>query len=80
MPLALKAQWTVTAGLIPGRLMPEYTRAFQYTSADVEHDRNNGGVNADDSHFRTTAREVNEYVMHLQSGGMNFVDLNYVWF
>lgn len=28
--------WTVTAGLIPGQPMPEYTRSWFYTELDYE--------------------------------------------
>lgn len=39
MPLlALKAQWHVSAGIIPGTPMPEHSRAWNYTSADYEAD------------------------------------------
>ena len=39
MPVAAKAFWTVTAGIIPDEPMPEHTRQWGYTSVDYEHDR-----------------------------------------
>lgn len=36
--MAAKAIFTVTAGVIPGVLMPEYTKAWGYTSVDYQND------------------------------------------
>ena len=38
MPLAAKAFFTVTAGVIPGTAMPSYTKQWDYTSLDFERD------------------------------------------
>ena len=38
MPLALKARFTVQAGVIPGQAMEEYTKSWLYTSVDWEAD------------------------------------------
>ena len=38
MPLALKASWTVRAGVIPGEPSPEFTKSWKYTSEDKAKD------------------------------------------
>lgn len=93
MPLALKAQFTVTAGIIPGDAMPEYTRVWHYTSADLEHDSNvppmpeghkidmNGP--ADQPHntrFTGMLIEANLYATGLVNPRMvNWVRLDWMW-
>ena len=34
MPESARAAWEVTAGLIPGQAMPEYTRRWALTSSE----------------------------------------------
>ena len=74
MPVALKAQWVVQGGLIPGQPMEEYSRFWSYTSAHYEEDGGKRG-NA----FDTVQKEASEYATRLENGGLNWVTLSYIW-
>lgn len=71
---ALKAQWGVVAGLIPGEQMPEYTRVWNYTSTDYEADGNQRG-----EIYRRCAAEAHGYASDLERGGLNFATVQYLW-
>lgn len=71
---ALKAQWVVRAGLIPGEAMTEYSKAWSYTSKDYSDDGNKrGGI------FFRAAVEADSYAGDLRDGGLNWVTLEYLW-
>lgn len=78
MPVAAKAFWTVTAGIIPDEPMPGHTRQWGYTSVDYEHDRT---VPADQPTRFATMRD--EALAHANSlmdpRGMNWVRLDWCW-
>lgn len=71
---ALKAQWVVRAGLFAGTSMPEYTKAWQYTSNDFETDGNGRGVL-----FKAMTMEADQYAAELRLGGLNWVSTEYMW-
>ena len=71
---ALKAQWVVAAGLVPGEPMERYGRTWQYTSTDYQLDGNRRGAV-----FERCQQVVRDYVEYLQSAGLNWVTQGYVW-
>ena len=72
---ALKAQWVVTAGLIPGQPMDEYEKAFVYTSQMYEEDRHNPVMAyyelLNKAHY--DAKEISN------PGMVNCVNVSFVW-
>jgi hypothetical protein len=74
MMVALKAQWAVHAGLIPGEDMAEYTRGWQYTSQDFAKDGNKIGTR-----WSSMASEAHFYARELEVGGCNHVRVEYLW-
>lgn len=71
---ALKAQWVVRAGLIPGDAMDDYSRAWSYTSNDYTAD---GGKRGE--RFTKADKEAHEWAGKLRDGGLNWVTLEYMW-
>jgi len=71
---ALKAQWAVYAGLIPSEPMPEYTKAWSYTSDDYAADGNKRGAL-----FFKAASAADRYANDLRDGGLNWVTTSYIW-
>jgi hypothetical protein len=79
MPPALKASWTVVAGIIPGQPMNELARQWNYTSLDYEEDRRNG--NAEDNIFTARVREATEYLMQMNDPRrVNWAVLEFIWY
>ena len=72
--VALKAQWVVRAGLIPGDEMSEYTKAWSYTSVDFKEDGNARG-----ERFSKMDMEAERYGAALRFGGLNWVNVEYMW-
>ena len=71
---ALKAMWNVQAGLIIGEPMHEYSRSWSYTSKEYQSDQNKRGPEFQEMQAKATA-----YATGLQNGGLNWVNLTYVW-
>lgn len=71
---ALKAWWGVRAGLIPGEEMPEYRRQWCYSSEDYQADGNARGAK-----YRDMERQAHEYASSLTAGGLNWVNVEYLW-
>lgn len=71
---ALKAQWVVRAGLIPGEAMDEYSKAWSYTSNDYTADGGKRGAL-----FIESDTEANRHARDLRGGGLNWVTLEYLW-
>lgn len=72
--IAMRAFWGVHAGLIPGEEMREYLKQWSYTSADYEADGNTRG-----ERFKSMAREARDYAERLTLGGLNWVNVEYLW-
>lgn len=71
---AARCAWEVTAGLIPGTPMPEYTRRWWMTSAEW-----NSPASAALFHAHTVAAA--EYARTLANPqGLNWVRVEWVWF
>lgn len=71
---ALKAQWVVRAGLIPGDEMTEYRKVWSYVSNDYALDGNKR-----DARYAAMMVEASAYAADLQGGGLNWVNLEYMW-
>jgi hypothetical protein len=71
---AAKAFWQVSAGLIPGKPMREYSKGWSYDSNHFEADGNRMGET-----YIKMLGEANEYAKDLQLRGLNWVTLTYVW-
>ena len=72
---ALKGQWIVTGGVMP-QAESTYTKAWNYTSKDLEKDRDNG----DYAIFIEMRDKAYEYAKSLNSPSMlNWVTVNWVW-
>ena len=78
MPLAAKALFTVTAGIIPGQVMPEHTRRWTYTSADYEQD---AALPAGElSIFELRIQEAHDYAIQLSNPRhLNWVRVDWMW-
>ena len=72
--VALKAQWAVYAGLIPGQDMTECTRAWSYTSVDFAAD---GGKRGE--RFEAMSSAAHAYADGMEVGGLNHVRVEYLW-
>lgn len=74
----LKAQWSVTAGVIPGQQDPDFSRAWDYTSLDFAADKN---VAAEQSRFFRKMDEAHAYAKRLTNPcRSNWVDVKFRWF
>jgi hypothetical protein len=74
VPVAAKAFFTVTAGLIPGEPIPEHTRLWSYTSLDHELDRN------DAERFLRMREQATAYANLLMNPAfVNWVRLDFLW-
>jgi hypothetical protein len=79
-PIALKAQWEVTAGLIPGQVDPELTRRFNLTNVENENATGPPTVHP----FTARQFEATAYVHELQNlcavgRTCNWIRLDFVW-
>jgi hypothetical protein len=72
---ALKGQWIVEGGVIPLQKVPEYTKAWNYTSEDIEKDRAN-----DYAIFIEMRDAAYEYAKSITNPTMlNWVSVNWIW-
>jgi hypothetical protein len=76
--IALKAIFRVTAGVIPGTLIPEHTKQWNYTSEDYEKDC---AAKLDEpTIFSTQLGEAHEYAKRLSNPAyLNWVKVDWVW-
>lgn len=72
--IAMRAYWGVHAGLIPGEEMREYLGQWSYTSQDFEAD---GCVRGD--RYKAMDKEARDYAAGLCFGGLNWVNVEYLW-
>lgn len=71
---AVKAQWVVSAELIPGTIIEELTRVWQYTSSDFQADGEDAAI------FKRYREEANAYALELQNPAQNnIVRLVFMW-
>jgi len=78
MPLALKAQCTVTAGVIPGEMMSDHTRVWSYTGLDYVADQ---AIPADQpTRFSKMLDEAHAYAKGLSNPAyLNWVKTIWMW-
>jgi len=72
--VALKAQWIVYCGVIPGTDMLEHSRGWSYTSVDWDADGSRRG-----DRWHAAATEAHTYAAGLEEGGLNHVRVEYLW-
>lgn len=73
---ALKAIWTVTMGVVPGVPMPEYSRQWSLTSADLD----GKPLNEQGEAFRLRRDEATEYAADMQDPlKTNWVKMEFLW-
>lgn len=79
MPLALKACWTVQAGIVPKEPMAKYTKSWQYTS-DL-HDRDaqisDPAIQAEFSKMRAQAMDY--FLQVSQPNLTNWATITFLW-
>lgn len=76
--LTAKAFFTVTAGIIPGQVMPEYSRQWGYTSDDYEKDL----ATPEDrpTIFARRLAEAYAYAIEISSPrSLNWVRVEWMW-
>jgi hypothetical protein len=75
---AAKALFEVTAGVLPGFPMPEYTKSWGYTSDEYEQDRQTPPEEM--TIFATRLNEVHEYAKGLSNPAyLNWVKVEWLW-
>jgi len=73
-----KAFWTVTAGIIPGDAMVEYSKQWGYTSEDYEQDREVEVMS--ESVFARMDREAHAYAKSITHPAyVNWVKVEFLW-
>ncbi len=79
MPLqAAKAFFTVTAGVIPGRTVDEYSKQWGYTSTDYEQDKQTPQDHP--TIFSKRLDEAHEYAKSISNPGfVNWVRVEFMW-
>ena len=81
MPIALKATWEVRAGIIPGEVIPEFTRRFVYTSEDAEKDRNTERDPAFHATFSKVRAEAMDYFLQVSLPQVNnWATITFIWY
>ena len=73
MPVALKAQWCVKAGILLGEVVPEWQGVWSYTSVDFEKDGNEYGPL-----WRSLNRAADKFANQLRLTA-NWVTIEYMW-
>lgn len=77
--MALKAQWLVTAEIIPGQRIEELTKCWQYTSADYQLDTMETRE-AGPTIFEQYRQAATDYAMSLQDpSSINIVNFQFMW-
>jgi hypothetical protein len=82
MPLtALKASWTVTAGVIPGHIESQFTKQFFYTSEHYEQDGSNAKDGKDTNLFTAMMKEAHDYMLQINDPRrLNWARLDFMWY
>lgn len=78
MPLAMKAQWTLTAGILPGEPMPEFTKQWSYTN--VDHKKDQGVPSEEPTIYSEKIDEVYDLAKGMCNPGyVNWVKVEFIW-
>jgi hypothetical protein len=80
---ALKAVWTVRAGVISGEEMEKYTKRWHYTSE--ERAKDDAGANPYDLAYHSTfaklrAEAVDYYIQVSLPNALNWAELTFIWY
>lgn len=79
---ALKAMWTVSAGVIPGKALPEFERSYSYTSEDDAADKaaNSDKNPAYHSIFAKRRAEAIDYYLQVSLPQLNnWATIEFIW-
>lgn len=80
MPVAGKCAWEVTAGIVPGEPMPEYTRRWGVTS-DEWYDKGGSPSPQGVAIFNANLVAAQEYARYLMNpGALNWVRVDWIWY
>jgi hypothetical protein len=80
MPLALKASWTVQAGLIPGKPIDAFSKRWEYTSEDHAKD---DFLRAPSDHalFSKLRAEAMDYYLQVSQPSLNnWATITFIWY
>lgn len=80
--VALKGQWTVRAGVIPGQALENFTRVWRYTSQHDEKDRaaNPNRDPAYHSIFAKLRAEAMDYYLQVSLPQLNnWAAIEFIW-
>lgn len=81
MPEAGKCAWEVTAGLIPGQPMPEYTRRWYLTSSEWYDKDGRSNSPQGSALFNANLVAAQEYARYLMNpGALNWVSVTWIWY
>jgi hypothetical protein len=76
----LKGFWAVSAGIVPGDTMPQYTKNFYYLSAHYDEDIKGAKEGSKESHFQSFRDEALAYAKDIMDPrSVNWVKLEWVW-
>lgn len=79
MPQALKASWTVRAGVIPGTPDPKFTKVWTYTSEDSEKDAEICDLHDIAIFSQKRAAAADYYQQVSNPKRMNWATLEFLW-
>ena len=75
---ALKATWTVTAGILIDKPIDEYSKRYTYTSKMQSEDRDGKYT---PGHFDRIKDEAHDYARSLTDPRLlNWVDITFIWY
>jgi hypothetical protein len=82
MPLALKASWEVTAGVLPGVADTKLTKRYEYTSADYEADTapHSGELSFHSKFARVRAEALDYYIQVSMPNLNNWANVRFTWY
>jgi len=80
MRQGLKGMWGVSAGIVLGDTMPQYTKNFYYLSPMFDEDVEQARAGKKDSHFQSLRDEALAYAKDMMDPrSVNWVKLEWVW-
>jgi hypothetical protein len=80
MPLALKASWTVRAGLTPGSPLLAFTKRWEYTSVDKAKDDQIREPHEHAIFSKLRAEALDYYLQMSQPHISNWAELVFIWY
>jgi len=81
MPLAAKGAWQVTAGVLPGTAMKEYTARWVYDSVEYEEDGKHAKeVGYQPIFMRKLVLATAYYTQISNPAFVNWIRLEFIWY